>query len=103
MAGVYPDGADQRVPDPEWIARADREGWIPSIIRDHGDVLVKTTLRVFAFNNANVTGAELVSRLEFNFNRIQQRSAKPGPYVWVITRDGLDLRWPRPSDERGDG
>ena len=69
MADVNPDGADQRITDPEWIKRADREGWIvltkdPSIIRDHRDVLAETTLRVFAFNNASVTGAELVSRLE---------------------------------------
>ena len=101
MADVYPDGADQRIADPDWIMRADREGWIvltkdPSIIRDHRDVLAETTLRVFAFNNANVTGAELVSRLESNFNRILQRSAKRGPYVWVIARDGLGLRWPKP-------
>ena len=100
MADVYPGGTDQRVADPEWIRRADQEGWIaltkdPSIIRDHGDVLAQTTLRVFAFNNANVTGTELVSRLESNFNRILKRSAKPGPYVWVIARDGLELRWPQ--------
>ena len=77
MADVYPDGADRRIADPEWIKRADREGWIvltkdPSIIRDHQDVLAETTLRVFAFNNANVAGAELVTRLESNFNRILQ-------------------------------
>ena len=101
MADVHPDGADQRISDPEWITRADREGWIaltkdPSIVRGHSDVLAGTNLRVFAFNNANVTGAELVRRLEFNFNRILKRSTKPGPYVWVISRDGLALRWPRP-------
>ena len=106
MADVYPDGADQRIADPEWIKRADREGWIvltkdPSIIRDHHDVLAETALRVFAFNNANVAGAELVTRLETNFNRILQRSAKRGPYVWVIARDGLELRWPSPQMSGG--
>lgn len=100
MADVYPDGADQRVADPEWIERADREGWIaltkdPSIIRDHREVLAATTLRVFAFTNANLTGAEMVERLGTNFNRILQRARKPGPYVWAITPGGLQRRWPR--------
>lgn len=100
MADVYPDGADQRISDPEWITRADTEGWIAltkdaSIIRDHRDVLAETQLRVFAFNNANLTGTELVARLDANFNRILQRARKPGPYLWVITPDGLQLRWPR--------
>ena len=100
MADVYPHGADQRITDPEWIKRADREGWValtkdPSIIRDHRDVLAETTLRVFAFNNANLTGPALVARLESNFNRILQRARKPGPCMWVITPDGLQLRWPK--------
>ena len=101
MAEVYPGGADQRVADPEWILKADQEGWIAltkdySVVRDHRDVLADTMLRVFAYNNANLTGAEMVDRLESNFNRIIQRAIKPGPYVYVIGRDGLELRW-RPS------
>ncbi len=100
MADVYPDGTDQRISDPEWIKRADTEGWValtkdPSIIRDHRDVMAETKLRVFAFNNANLTGSEMVARLEINFNRILQRSRKPGPYLWVITPDGLQRRWPK--------
>ena len=102
MADVYPDGADQRIGDPEWIRRADAEGWIAltkdlAIVRDHADVLAETTLRIFAFNNANLTGLELVGRLEANFDRILQRARKPGPYVWVITADGLRRRWPAVS------
>ena len=100
MADVYPDGADQRIADPDWINRADSEGWValtkdPSIIRDHSDVLGETTLRVFAFNNANLTGSEIVARLDYNFNRILQRARKPGPYLWVVTADGLQRRWPK--------
>ena len=98
MVDVYPDGADQRITDPEWISRADREGWVAltkdrSIVRDHRDVLAATTLRIFAFNNANLTGNELVARLDANFDRILQRVKRPGPYLWVITSNGLQLRW----------
>ena len=102
MVDVYPGGADQRISDPDWMLRADQEGWVAltkdySVVRDHRDVLAETTLRVFAFNNANITGPEMVDRLETNFNRILQRAAKSGPYVYVIGRDGLELRWQPPS------
>ena len=98
MVDVYPGKADQWIADPDWIIRANREGWVVltkdySVVRDHRDVLAKTTLRVFAYNNANLTGPEMVDRLETNFNRILQRATKPGPYVYVIGRDKLDLRW----------
>ncbi len=103
MADVYPGGADQRIADPVWMLRADQEGWVAltkdhSVVRDHRDVLAETTLRVFAYNNANLTGSEMVDRLDTNFNRILQRAAKPGPYVYVIGRDSLELRW-RPTPD----
>ena len=103
MVDVYPDGTDQRTTDPEWIRRADREGWValakdPSIVRDHRDVLAETTLRVFAFNNASLTGREMADRLGYNFNRILQRAKKPGPYVWIIKPNGLQRRWPKDQD-----
>ena len=60
MAEVYPGRADQRIADPDWMLRADQEGWVAltkdhSVVRDHRDVLAETTLRVFAYNNANLT------------------------------------------------
>ncbi|MCY4257040.1 MAG: hypothetical protein OXE04_01935 [bacterium] len=98
MTEVYPNGTDQRVADPDWMLKADQEDWITltkdySVIRDHRNVLATTTLRVFAYNNANITGPKMVERLETNFNRILQKANKPGPYVYVIGRDNLELRW----------
>ena len=103
MAEVYPRGTDQRIADPDWMLRADQEGWVAltkdySVVRDHRDVLAESTLRVFAYNNANLTGPEMVHRLETNFNRILQRAAKLGPFVYVIGRDRLELRWHPISD-----
>ncbi len=98
MVEVYPKGADQRVSDPEWIRRADMEGWVALtkdmlIVRDHHEVLAATRLRVFAFNNANLTGTEMVDRLDACFNQILEKAKKPGPYLWVIAANGLKLRW----------
>lgn len=77
MADVYPGGDDERVPDDEWILRAADEGWIAltkdySIVRDHIDTLARTSLRVFALSNANLTGPQMADRFDEHLNRIVQ-------------------------------
>ena len=99
MVEVYPGGADQTISDPEWIRRASDENWIAltkdySIIRDHAAELEASTLRVFALNNANITGFEMADRYQRNIHRIIQHARKPGPYVYVVTATALELRWP---------
>lgn len=101
MVEVYPDGNDQNVTDPEWIARASSEGWVAitkdiSILRHHEDALLASTLVVFALPNANLTGDQMAARFNTHLNRIAQRSRHPGPVVWVVKADGLERRWPRP-------
>ena len=99
MVEMYPEGEDERVPDDDWILRAHAEEWVAltkdySIIRDHVDTLAKTTLRVFSLNNASLTGPQMVERFDHHLNRIVQRAAKPGPYLYVVGSKGLELRWP---------
>ncbi len=99
MVEVYPDGADQVVPDDEWIRKASDEGRIAltkdySITRDHKDALAVSTLRIFALSNANLTGRQMAERYTANLNRILSRAVKPGPYVFVVTAAGLERRWP---------
>ncbi|MCP3911824.1 MAG: hypothetical protein GY713_12815 [Actinomycetia bacterium] len=99
MADVYPGGEDERVPDDDWILRPDEEGWVAltkdySVIRDHIDTLAQTSLRVFALNNANLTGPRMSERFDIHLNRIVQRAAKPGPYLYVVGSKGIERRWP---------
>lgn len=99
MVEVYPDGTDRTVTDDDWIRMASESGWVAltkdySIIRDHSDALEASTLRVFALNNANLTGPEMAERYMVNLNRIIQRATKPGPYVYVVTAARLEMRWP---------
>lgn len=99
MAEVYPHGADEHVRDEDWILRADAEGWVAltkdySLMRDHADTLARTSLRVFSLNNANLTGSEMADRFTTHLNRILQRASKPGPFVYVVAKKGLELRWP---------
>ena len=99
MVEAYPHGADQFIGDDEWIQRASDEGWIAltkvvAITRAHSEALAASTLRVFALNNANLTGPEMAERYLANLNRMIQRAFKPGPYVFVVTATGLEHRWP---------
>lgn len=99
MADVYPDGKDERVPDDDWILRANEEDWVAltkdySIVRDHIQTLSQTRLRVFALNNANLTGPQMAERFDLHLNRILQRSSKPGPYIYVVGSKSVDQRWP---------
>lgn len=98
MAEVYPDGLDQTIDDPTWIGRASAEGWM-ALTKDaclvcyHQDALRHSTLRVFALDNANLTGPDMAARFMTQLNRIVQRARKPGPYVYVVHRDRIELRW----------
>ena len=99
MAGLYPDGADQLVGDDIWIADVSARGWVAltkdvSIIRDHHESLAASALRVFALDNANITGDEMARRFQANLHRILQRARKPGPYVDVVHKDRVERRWP---------
>lgn len=99
MADVYPDRADQRITDDEWIARASTEGWIAitkdaAIICHHEAALRASNLVVFCLPNANLTGEQMAERFRAHLNRIIQRARQPGPTVWVVQADRLERRRP---------
>lgn len=100
MSVVYPKGKDQSVSDDEWIRRCASEGWIAltkdaAIVRSHQRALRASTLRVFALNNANLTGPQMAERYVHNLKRIPRRSQQPGPYVYVVGSDGIEKRRPK--------
>lgn len=100
MAEVYPNGQDQRIPDPQWMMHADREGWTAitkdrALIRDHADTLAETTLRLFLIPNANLSGSAMVERLMANWDAITRRARSPGPFAYSVLPGGLVRRWPR--------
>jgi len=115
MAELYSKGSDQIVPDDVWIADVSARGWVAltkdtSVIRHHHEALAASTLRVFALDNASITGDEMARRFQVNLHRILQRVRKLGPYVDVVHKDRVERRWPStaagggPSgDRRRDG
>ena len=99
MADVYPGGQDLCLPDPEWIRRADREGWVviskdKAVLRDHADVLAETDLRMFLIPNPNLTGDAMVERLMRNWVTIVRRAATSGPFAYAVLPERLEKRWP---------
>jgi len=107
MADIYPGGEDQSVGDERWIADADAAGWV-ALTKDERitrypheqAALAASRLRVFGIGNQHLTGPEMASYYVANIHRILLRSAKPGPFVDVVLRNGVERRWPRtkPSD-----
>ena len=99
MADVYTDGRDLRLPDFEWMRRADIEGWVAiskdsGIPRDHAGTLAATTLRLFLIPNANISGTEIVRRLMANWDAILRWTAISGPYAYAVLPHTLARRWP---------
>lgn len=100
MADLYPGGTDQDVPDDQWIADVSTRGWVAltkdaNLVRHHRPALEASTVRVFALDNANVSGEEMARRFEANLHRIVQRARKPGPFVDIVHKDRVERRWPR--------
>jgi PIN like domain len=99
MSDLYPDGEDQLVGDDRWIEEVGALGLVAltkdtAITRAHTAALERSTLRVFALPNANLTGPEMAERFNTNLHRIVQRSRKPGPFVDVVNPTSLSRRWP---------
>jgi len=101
MGDVFPDDG-QSVPDSEWIRRADAEGWVVltkdgSVLRDHRTDIERSTIRMFVIPNSNLTGPEMSDRVVVNWNRILEKCRQPGPFVYSLRPDRLEIRYPAPS------
>jgi hypothetical protein len=102
MHEIYPDGSDQSVGDNEWIQCVSNLGYVAltkdlNIHRAHKDAMARSNIRLFAFDSARLTGAEMAARIDLHLNRIVQRANKPGPFFYVIHSASLELRW-QPSN-----
>lgn len=98
MCELYPDGADQRVPDDQWIAEVSSRGWIAltkdiAILRRHREALERSTLRLFALDSSKLRGDQMAERFQRHIHRIIHRARHPGPYVYVVHHNCLERRW----------
>ena len=96
---VYPEAGNFAVDDDIWIRRCAEEGWVAltkdaAILRDHREALKGNGLRVFAFDSAKLTGAQMAERFTLHSNRIASRCKKPGSFVDILHSKTIERRWP---------
>jgi hypothetical protein len=101
LASVYGEQQGQTVEDVTWLREAGRHDWVVLLKDDRvrrrpaeRDALVEARLRVFCLTNAGLRAEEQALRFTTNINRIVQRAAKPGPFVYGVYEDGLRRLWP---------
>lgn len=102
LASVYGEQPGQGVDDVTWLGEAGEHDWVVLLKDDRVrrrpaelETLTEARLRVFCLTNANLRAGEQAERFQSNLNRIVQRAAKPGPFIYGVYVDGLRPLWPR--------
>lgn len=102
MASVYGEKRAQELDDEEWLADAGRRNWVVLMKDDRirtrpaeRDALMAAGVRAFCLTNAQLRAADQTARFVTNINRIIQRARKPGPYIYGVYEDRLELLWRR--------
>lgn len=100
MADVYP-GLDD-LEDDVWIAEAAASGLVlltkdKAIRRNYKEheAVRRAAARMFCIASGNLTGEQMGERLLTNEKRIFARCQTPGPYIYSVLSEGLDLVFPR--------
>ncbi|HUU60946.1 MAG TPA: hypothetical protein VMX37_00940 [Acidimicrobiia bacterium] len=102
MRSVFGTDAEERIPDPTWLAAAGSRRWV--VLTKDGrmrhrpaelEAVTQHRLRVFCLANASLTGPEQAQRIASNIHRIVARAHRPGPWIDAIYRDRVTRLWPR--------
>lgn len=100
MADVYPNGGED-LDDDVWIPEVTEKGWVILLKDDHvrrqpriRDALVEAGARVFCITNGNLSGEEQARWLVNNRHRIARRAQHPGPYVYGVYENRIELLFP---------
>ena len=103
LRSVFGPGAEELVPDVEWLQRAATEGWA-ILTKDERirrvplerEAVRRGGLRVFYVANANLRGMEQADRIVRNLPRITALARKPGPAIYAIHSRSVVRMFPRP-------
>ncbi len=92
---------EETLPDTVWLADAGRNGWPvltanPHIkrVRHELAVVQAEAVRMFTLPRGNLTGRDQVARFLANLDAIVQACQRPGPYIYSVLPDRIELRWP---------
>lgn len=102
MASVYGEERAQELADEEWLADVGRYGWAVLIKDDairrrpaERDALVRAGVRALCLTSGQLRAADQTARFVTNIHRILQRARRPGPYIYGVYENRLELLWPR--------
>lgn len=101
MFEVYPED-EQRIEDEVWLRDVGERGWIV-LTKDERirrlaveiAAIREGRAKVFYLANANQRGDEQAEMFVRHRHRIVQRAAKPGPFVYAVYHDRIELMFPR--------
>ncbi len=104
LAEHYGMPRDEEVADTEWIADAASRGWA-ILMKDkrirHRSAEIEAVAthqaKCFVITRGDLTSAEMLRRFTANKRAIFDATATPGPYIYSVQQDRLDLLYPRGS------
>jgi hypothetical protein len=59
------------------------------------EALIAGGVRAFCLTNAQLRGDEQARRFTANLDRLLRQAVRPGPYIYGVYEDRLQLLWPR--------
>jgi uncharacterized protein with PIN domain len=106
LAEHYGMPADENVRDVEWIEEAARQGW-PVLMKDKKirhrqaeiGAVVEHRARCFVITRAGLKAAEYAHRFIVNQEAILRAAVLPGPFIYAVQADRLDLLHPKTRSE----
>jgi hypothetical protein len=102
MADVYGERVGQGLKDETWLRDVGEHDWVVLMKDDairrrpaERDALTDGGVRAFCLTNAQLRGEEQARRLVENRHRILRLAQRPGPYIYGVYENHVDLLWPR--------
>lgn len=102
LAEHYGRPADEQIADVQWIRDAASNGW-PILMKDKRiryrraeiDAVVQHRAQCFVITRGDLTSTEMADRFQGSKHAIYEAVSRPGPYVYAVHSDRLDLLYPR--------
>jgi hypothetical protein len=101
MSSVYGAGAEERVPDQEWIEYGGSRGWV-LLTKDERiryraierEAVARSRARVFCLANQQLRSAEQTAWFLDNIGRIARVAAgRNGPFIYKVRASRIEAWW----------
>lgn len=102
LAEHYGTPADEQIADVQWIHDAATRGW-PILMKDKRvryrraeiDAVVQHRAQCFVITRGDLTSTEMADRFQGSRRAIYEAVNRPGPYIYAVHSDRLELLHPR--------